>query len=117
MTKFTDTRLRGRVLAATARTHFGAILACAAEEPGESCPRFVGKASVTSDGFVLCDFVDRDGTFHHGAFVGALSDLKKNACGLVDHLGLDAKEGLELGAVLDGWVGQDFRQAAKPRNH
>jgi hypothetical protein len=110
MTKFTTPDLERRIMSATRNFKFGAIIACAAGVADEACPRFVGKASVTSDGFVMCDFVDHDGDYHHGAFVGAMADLTRNITGLTDHLGLDAKEGAELGAVLDGWTGSDHRQ-------
>lgn len=94
---------------ATAGTQFGAIIRCALSRDMEATPRFVGKASVTSDGFVMCDFVDRNGTYRHGAFVGAFGDLTGNLSGLSDHLKLDTMERDEFRNVIKAWVGTDWR--------
>ena len=72
---------KDRALAATRGTQLGAIIACSLSLP-RSSPMFNGKASITSDGFVMCDFTDTAGVTHMGAFVGAVSDLNRNVEGL-----------------------------------
>jgi hypothetical protein len=98
-----------KAFAATAGRQLGAILHCAlgVEQSGA---HFVGKASVTSDGFVMCDFVDANGQYRMGAFVGSLSDLSRNTFGLAEHLDLTPPEAAELRATLLGaWIGKDWR--------
>jgi hypothetical protein len=52
-------------------------------------PSFDGKALVTSDGFVMCNFTDSYGQYHMGAFVGDISDLDRNVAGLSAHVKLN----------------------------
>jgi hypothetical protein len=92
-------------LAATRGTQFGAIVACALGEKIPA-PHFRGRPSITSDGFVMCDFVDRNGDGHMGAFVGALSDVERNTKGLAAHLKLSEVECAEYAAAIGGWLGR-----------
>ncbi len=94
--------LKIKILAATVGTKFGAILRCALDTERDLTPRFIGSATVTSDGFVMCSFIDSNGTFHPGAFVGALSDIDLNASGLRKHLSLNADEYDQLTIALAG---------------
>lgn len=98
-----------RALAATRGSRFGAILSAATGTEIEA-PCFHGKASVTSDGFVMADFAGADGRYHMGAFVGAMSDLENNVRGLAKHLGLNDEERAELSDTVRGWVGRDYRK-------
>lgn len=100
---------RDRLLAATRGTQLGAIARCALGRNDDSVPRFEGRASVTSDGFVMCDFVDRDGNGHWGAFVGSDDDLERNVIGVADHLQLSDAERAEWFAAMKKWVAQDWR--------
>lgn len=59
---------------------------------------------VTSDGFVMCDFIDRTGEGHMGAFVGGSRDVVRNANGLARHLDLSAEDRKALFAALHGWA-------------
>lgn len=90
-------------IAATRGTQLGAIIACAlgVEVPH---PCFVGKATLTSDNFIICNFIDKDGESHMGAFVGSSSDLVRNARGLAEHLKLNDEEKKALFAALHGWA-------------
>lgn len=97
--------LKDKVLAATYGTKLGAILRCALDVERDAQPRFVGKATVTSDGFIVCNFVDSDGEAHFGAFVGSKQDLWGNVLGLCDHLKLQKAEIGELTNVVDAWLG------------
>lgn len=99
---------KDKALAATKGSKFGAILACAAgvEQPA---PYFSGKASVTSDGFVMCNFTDHRGYGYMGAFVGSISDLDRNVEGLARHLKLSAEDHDALKALVENWFGQDYR--------
>jgi hypothetical protein len=93
-----------RCLAVTRGTQFGAILLAAMGRKTEYVPRFVGRAYLTSDGFLMCDFVDREGRYHTGAFVGSKEDLDANAEGLARHLGLSAQDYAALTATIAAWV-------------
>ena len=97
-------------LAATKGTKFGAILRCAINRNiPEAFPQFSGKATITSDGFVMCNFTDADGRFHIGAFVGSASDLSINIAGLADHLDLSREDHLALCAAITNWIEKDYR--------
>lgn len=101
--------LKTKILAATRGTQTGAILACIFGEDREAEPRFEGKAIVTSDGFLMANFVDRNGAYHHGAFVGAVSDLDENLLRLKRHMDLTNAEYNALTALAADWVAQDYR--------
>lgn len=105
-----------RALAATRQSKTGAILRCALKADNDGIPRYEGKASVTSDGFMICDFVNREGQRHMGAFAGSMEDLENNVEGLAVHLGLNAEETEELRKVLTvDWVGMDYRSTSQRR--
>ena len=72
-------------------------------------PRFSGKASVTSDGYVMCDFTDNRGEFHPGAFVGSMTDLTDNVNRLKTHLHLGNTDQQKLDALVASWIGSDWR--------
>ena len=73
--------LKTKILSATRGTKLGAILRCAMgmNELGVA-PRFVGKASVTSDSFIMCDLIDSDGNGHHLRFANDRDDVQ-SMCG------------------------------------
>lgn len=97
-----------KAVAATRGSQFGAIVnrALGKDTPA---PCFMGKASVTSDGYVMCSFIDRHETYYSGAFVGAVSDLDRNVEGLTKHLKLNAKDSAEFKAVIKSWIAVDYR--------
>jgi hypothetical protein len=102
---------KDKAVLATRGSKFGAIIKSALGlGEGENGPRFSGKASITSDGFVMCNFIDAHGELHFGAFVGDVSDLTNNFEGLSKHLGLTPRDKTELKAALDGWIGTDYRR-------
>lgn len=84
----------------------GAILCCAFYAPDyrKARPRFEGKAYHTSDGFLLCDFVEESGEYHRGAFVGAWADLYFKVMKLADLLKLTVDERQELLHYVKSWV-------------
>ena len=91
-------------------TRLGAILLAAlGRAEADDQPRFVGRASVTSDGFVLCDYVGLDGAHHPGAFVGDVVDLVSNTINLARHLNLSEIDSRTLYAVVQRWIVQDHR--------
>lgn len=100
---------KDKAIAATNGSQFGAILRCASERNTDQCPRFEGKAYITSDGFVMCSFVTRDGEYKSGAFVGSAKDLYRNVDGLSAHLRLSVDDQAALKALVDGWVASDYR--------
>jgi hypothetical protein len=77
-------------LDATKNTRLGAMLACAfmgKDQPTAGRPYFSGHASVTSDGFIMWNFVTKTREFHYGALAGDWQSLMDNLRGLVVHLG------------------------------
>ena len=105
---------KDNALAATRGTQLGAIIACALNVERDATPRFVGNACVTSDGFMTCNFVDRNGAGHLGAFVSAVPDLAQNVRGLAEHLHLDAPDCAALFALVQSWIATDYRSNARP---
>lgn len=85
---------QARALAATTGTKFGAILRCALDVEPEAQPRYIGRASVTSGGLLVCDFVDEGGQYHAASLIGSAGSLDDSVEGLAERLGL-AGEDLE----------------------
>jgi hypothetical protein len=96
-----------KAMKATAGSRFGAVLA-AALGAKITAPCFCGKASVTSDGYVMASFTSADGSYHMGAFVGSAADLVRNTLGLAKHLQLNAADRDELYATVRSWVAADY---------
>ena len=103
-----NTELKNKLLACTVGSQFGAILRCAMNVERGAEPRFNGKATVTSDGFVMCNFVDSRGDHHWGAFVGSKQDLWGNVLGISNHLKLTKPEIAELTTLVDAWLGLEI---------
>ena len=95
------------------KSKLGAILLAVLERQRRTRPQFVGKATITSDGFVMCSFTDKHGNHHLGAFVCEVDELVRNFSGLADHLKLDDIERLQMFAALRNWIATDYRPAAK----
>ena len=95
-----------RALAAT-NGQLHAILACAAGKDTKwgGAPQFHGKAYITSDRFIMCNFTDAKGRGHMGAFVGSLSDLDRNVEGLCAHLKLNDAGKHEVKHLVNVWLG------------
>jgi len=110
MTATLSPEMNAKVLAATRNTQLGAIIRCAMDIERDAVPRLVGKAHVTSDGYVMCDYYGANVGYKHGAFVGALSDLDLNIVGLSKHLGMTPTEYNALTALVTGWIGKDWRR-------
>ncbi len=96
--------LQQKILGCTRGSKLGAILRCALNVDRTDIPRFTSKAIVTSDGYLMANFVDSDGHAHLGAFVGSKSDLLLNVDGLAKHLSLSPEERSELVTLIDGWM-------------
>jgi len=99
---------RDLAIAATEGSQFGAILHCALGRD-KPAPCFHGKAIVTSDGFVQCNFTDSNGNARHMAFVGSAEDLARNGAGLARHLLLGSEATEELRQALQSWIATDYR--------
>lgn len=89
------------------QTH--AILACAMGRDPLTTAKFVGKATVTSDGFIMCDFVDHDGQGRRGAFVGSMAELDANLIQLAQHFNLGDAELQQMRELVKGWIATDYR--------
>ena len=107
---------QGKAIQATGgnRSKTGAIvLAILAQTPPEP-PAFGHGAVITSDGFVMCDFLDRDNVLHTGAFVSSVDELTSNFRRLRDHLKLTDAEGDAMFTYLRGWIKKDWRSNPAP---
>lgn len=94
-----------RLLAATKNTQLGAIIRCAYGLERDSLPRFCGKACMTSDDFIMCNFIDSNGIGHLGAFVGSRQDFNRNVAGVALHCKLDPAERAMFFNVMNDWCG------------
>jgi hypothetical protein len=68
-----------------------------------------GKAVITVDGFVLCDFIHKSGIYSHHAIVCNVSDMVRNFRGLADHLKLTDAERKEMFDEVKKWIERDYR--------
>ena len=109
MTKATNP-WQDTALAATRGSRLGAMLACALGRNPESGPRFIGRANISSDGYIFADFVDSREQYHFGALAGAASDLERNVKGLAAHCNFSKSQTLELQAAVTKWIASDYRQ-------
>src|SRR4051812_31624492 len=87
-----DKKAMQKLLGATVGTQLGAIIRCAFGIERSAWPRFEGKGVMTSDGFIMCNFVDSNGGGHLGAFVGSRQDFDRNVLGVAGHCELNPAE-------------------------
>ena len=95
------------------RTQLGAIVMAAIGKKPPSPPELVGKATITSDGMVMCDFIDPSGTYHYGAFVCSDRDMVRNIVGLANHCNLSNDEKVAFLAMVNNWIGKDHRSKTR----
>jgi hypothetical protein len=97
-----------RLLAATKGTQTGAIAKCVLGRNVDGGRRqYMGQALITSDGFVLCSFVDSEGQEHMGAFVGSVEDVRSNLVGVARHLKLTDEEREAWYQACRAWIASD----------
>lgn len=89
------------------QTH--AIIAAIIGTEPKTVQRYVGKAVVTSDGFVQCSFVDGDERYHNMAFIGSWETLMENMHGVMAALELTATERLTVNQMIRDWIAVDYR--------
>jgi hypothetical protein len=87
-----------------ARTQTGAIVACAYDVLRDDTPRFEGKATRTSDGYLLCDYVDKQGREHYSAFVGSEEHLWENINVLSEACHLAINQDTDLKRKVADWI-------------
>lgn len=90
------------------KTH--AIIAVMLGREPRTNQSFHGKAIVTSDGFVMCDFIDSNGRYHYGALVCDHAELVENMQGVMAALELTAGDRLIVNQLIRDWVGTDYRR-------
>ena len=115
---------QGKALIATSGSKLGAILVSVLQLPEKgraafdhllgtdlaSMPIFsIAGATITSDGFVMCSFRDREEVWHNQALVCDVEDLVKNFRGLADHLKLTDAERKEMFDEVRIWIKTDYR--------
>lgn len=99
-----------RILEVTSRTWTGAMLRAVFRDPDDTIiPRFGHAASVTSDNFIICDFVGSDGQYHVGAFAGSMNEFEESVARLVAHLKLTEAEIELIQKAIAVWVVTDYR--------
>lgn len=91
------------------QSQLGAILLAVLGRAPKHPPRFHGLASITSDGFVMCDFTGRDGNYRYSALVCDTSDLVRNFRGLADHLKFSDAERTAMFDEVRKWISLDYR--------
>ena len=99
---------RDRLYAARPHPMTHAIIAAMLGREPQTPQRYVGKAIVTSDGFVQCNFVDSNGVSHHSAFVSSYEEIEANVLSVSDLLGIDPDETRQL---IASWIAIDYRSA------
>lgn len=91
------------------QSRLGTILLAALDRSANNPPWFGRHAAITSDGFVLCDFMSKSRGMCPGAFVGSLAEVRDNFRGLADHLKLSDTEREDLFKAVRGWLATDHR--------
>lgn len=84
------------------------VLAVLGRNPTFLRNNFVGKAAITSDGFVMCDFIGSHGEYHYGALVCEVSELKHNIKGIAKFLRLNSGEMDVWYGACSAWIGNDY---------
>ncbi len=87
----------------------GSIVRCLIKKEALLGPKFTGNATITENGFVICDFIDRNQVLRRDATVGHVSDLGNNIAGLADHCKLSDVQRHELATALQSWIAHDHR--------
>jgi|CXWL01.1.fsa_nt_gi hypothetical protein len=91
------------------QSRLGCILLAVLGRPAKHPPQFGSSATITSDGFVMADFVGRDGRGHMGARVCGADELRDNFRGLADHLKLDDANREAMFKAVRQWIAVDYR--------
>jgi len=103
---------RYRAISATKgnQTQLGAVLLAVLGKAPTGVPKFVGSATITSDGYITANFIDKSGTYHTGAFVCDVEDLQRNFSGLADHLNFSDADRIAMFTKVREWIFKDYRQ-------
>jgi hypothetical protein len=88
------------------------VLVAIGKEP-ENPPYFRGKAIITNRGDVLCDFVERDGSYRTKARISDDEDLVRNLINLTVHCDLNEQERVEFLARVNEWIAIDERETSR----
>lgn len=91
------------------KSRLGAIVMAVLGRTPHAPPAFGLGAVITSDGYIMCDFLTRDYVMHTSAFVGSVSDLVDNCRGLADHCKLTDDQRLQFFQSVRAWIKKDWR--------
>jgi hypothetical protein len=69
---------------------------------------FTGRATVTSDGHIMCNFTTAGDEHHHGAYAGHIDQLAAYLDYLITELQLDPVQTLELQRSLDAFIATSY---------
>lgn len=90
------------------------VLAAIGKEPSNP-PFFRGKARITNQNEVLCDFVGKDRIYHSMARISDDEDLVQNLVRLTVHCDLTDDERVEFLARVNAWIEHDDREMGRIR--
>jgi len=102
------------VLGAAQGTRTGALVRAAlGRNKPTNYPRFLGRPTVTSDGFMVCNFADALGQGQNvRAFAGHIDEFAQNVRALADHCSLTGAERSGLFTAIVLWIGTDYSGGA-----
>lgn len=103
-----DHSWREKVLRASRGTQTGAVIAAilGREIPA---PCYLGKAFITSDGYVMCAFKTKTGETKPGAFVSDVAGVTDGLRAVVHHCKLTSEQATSLYNAAKAWVANDYR--------
>lgn len=90
------------------QSQLGAIVICALGRKPKHPPRFLGPATITSDGYLIAQFQKRNGDYVSG-FIGSVEDFNNNLRGLADHCKLNDADRKAFFETMKQWIATDYR--------
>lgn len=97
------------------QTQLGCILIAVMQRSAQhGCPRFGQRCIITSDGYVMARFQDRERIMHESALVCHVQELIDNLRGLAEHLDLSREDREAMFGEVRKWVETDHRTKAPP---
>jgi hypothetical protein len=105
---YNDSGWRAKAMRATEGTRFGIMLLSALGLEPEHPPS-CGRPCVTSDGFLIGNYVSEDGESHMGALLGAVADLETNIVAFPRAVGMTLADRKEFYATWRKWIATDYR--------
>lgn len=94
--------------------HVHAVVAVVLGEMPMTPMYYTGKATITREGHLVCDFMDGDGLMKAATYVGPADGVQQDVVNLIKALQKDnllsKEEGLEFISAYAGWIAKDERR-------